>query len=363
MPKLVNIYQDRVRDVEIADPLGENDEIQPSEYRISSYGADYPVQMLVNQLEDGDVFTPPFQRGYVWDVKTASRFVESLLLGLPVPGIFLSLEAESQKYLIIDGQQRLKTLQYFYDGIFLPTNKKFELGGVQSEFRGKGFRDLLPQHKRRLSNSVVHATIIRQESPTDDQSSVFHIFERLNTGGKQLAPQEIRSALFNGPLVDLLRELNEVPAWRAIYGPISPQQRDIELIVRFLAFYFYRTSYAAPMKVFLNRFMGRNRAFQDQGSGDIRKAFVPTIEVIADALGADAFRPSRALNAAVLDSVMDAIAQRISSGERDDPIRIRRAYSKLLTDPEFIEGISRATANEQRVKQRYGAAVRAFSEG
>jgi uncharacterized protein with ParB-like and HNH nuclease domain len=184
MSRLIDVSGDQIRDIEIIDPLGEDDEIQPSEYRITSYGADYPVFMLVKQIEDGDIYTPPFQRGYVWDVRMASRFIESLLLGLPVPGIFLSLESDSEKHLIIDGQQRLKTLEFFHRGIFEPTGKAFSLNGVQRDFRGVTIRDLKPEHRRRLSNSVIHATIIRQDSPTEDQSSVFHIFERLNSGGK-----------------------------------------------------------------------------------------------------------------------------------------------------------------------------------
>src|SRR5713226_1188706 len=109
------------------------EEIIPFKYSITSYGADYPVDGLVRRIKDGSIYVPSFQRAFVWSLKDASRFIESLLLGLPVPGIFLSKEEETQKLLVIDGQQRLRTLQYFYEGR-LPDGSKFALAGVQKNF-------------------------------------------------------------------------------------------------------------------------------------------------------------------------------------------------------------------------------------
>src|SRR5436190_18517661 len=94
------------------------DELAPFKYSITSYGADYPVDSLVKRLNAGSILIPTFQRGYVWKLADASRFIESLLLGLPVPGIFLAKEGETNRLLVIDGQQRLRSLQYFYEGIF-----------------------------------------------------------------------------------------------------------------------------------------------------------------------------------------------------------------------------------------------------
>src|SRR5439155_24071146 len=82
-------------------------------YQISSYGADYPVDGLVKRLRSGDIELPRFQREFVWPVTQSSKFIESLLLGLPVPAIFLSKDPETQKLLVIDGQQRLKSLLFF----------------------------------------------------------------------------------------------------------------------------------------------------------------------------------------------------------------------------------------------------------
>src|SRR5258706_14842537 len=103
-----------------------DDEIEgvlPFTYSITSYGADYPVDGLIKRLGSEAIYVPEFQRGFVWKLPQASRFVESLLLGLPVPGIFLAKDDDTQRLLVIDGQQRLLTLKYFYDGVFAETGR------------------------------------------------------------------------------------------------------------------------------------------------------------------------------------------------------------------------------------------------
>ena len=115
-------------------------EVAPLSYVISSYGADYTVDGLVKRMREGSIYVPQFQRSFVWDVKDASRFVESLLLGLPVPSIFLSKEADTGKLLVVDGQQRLSSLKYFYEGIWEPTKKEFSLKGVDRTFEGRTYK-------------------------------------------------------------------------------------------------------------------------------------------------------------------------------------------------------------------------------
>jgi len=105
------------------------EEATSASFSITSYGADYPVDTLVKRMKGEAFFIPKFQRSFVWSQRHASRFIESLLMGLPVPGIFLYKEAITGKHLVVDGQQRLRTLQYFYSGVFL--EKAFRLVGVR----------------------------------------------------------------------------------------------------------------------------------------------------------------------------------------------------------------------------------------
>lgn len=327
------------------------DEVIPYQYSITSYGADYPIDGLVKRLEAESLFIPSFQRSYVWTLNQASRFIESLLLGLPVPGIFLSKEPETGKLLVIDGQQRLRTLLLFYSGVF-QDGRAFTLRNVQPTFEGKTYRKLEERDRLRLDDSIIHATIVKQDEPSEDQSSIYHIFERLNTGGTLLQPQEIRACIFHGPFNELLSELNKTPEWRDIYGPLNKRLKDQELILRFLALYFDGSSYERPMKEFLNRFMGRNRRLQAHDESTVRKAFINNVTYLAAALGKNAFRPERALNAAVYDAVMVGLADRLSRGMIKDRLAFKAKYEELLKNKEFSKSCRTATSDEANVRKR-----------
>src|SRR5262245_42176011 len=115
----------------------------------------------------------------VWTVPQASKFIESILLGLPIPGIFLYRKEETRKHLIIDGLQRLTTIAAFASGKFPNSDRIFRLEKLKSNFNGQYIGDLDQADKRRFFDTAIHATIIQQLSPENDQSSVYYIFERL----------------------------------------------------------------------------------------------------------------------------------------------------------------------------------------
>jgi len=334
------------------------EEIIPYRYSITSYGADYPVDLLVQRLDNDIILIPPFQRSYVWTHKMASRFIESLLLGLPVPGIFLSKEPDTGKSLIIDGHQRLKTLQFFYQGIF--GGREFVLKDVQTNFEGKTYKTLKEEDRLRLGDSIIHATIVKQDEPSDDQSSIFHIYERLNTGGMLLQSQEIRSCIYFGPFNQLLRDMNELPKWREIYGKQSKRLKDQELILRFYALYFYYSKYERPIKEFLNRFMGANRHLELFNAEALNKKFMSPIELISTSLGNKAFRPERALNAAVFDAVMIGLARRLEKSPIVKSDKFVDAYIKLLENTEFLESTQTGTSDVPNVQKRIELATKAF---
>jgi hypothetical protein len=346
---------------EIDESVSEVEETVPFEYSITSYGTDYPVDGLVKRVGSQDIIVPTFQRGYVWSLREASRFVESLLLGLPVPSIFLCKEVETQKLLVIDGQQRLRTLTYFYEGIWPSTRKEFALKGLSSRFEGSTYKTLAVDDRRKLDDSPIHAIIVKQDQPSDDASSIYHIFERLNTSGVTLNPQEIRTAIYHGEFSNLLKELNTIQAWRDIYGPPNKLMRDQELILRFLALYFSGYGYSRPMKGFLNAFMGRNKHLKAISAESMRSVFVPTIETIHAAIGKRAFRLARVLNAAVFDAVMIGVARRLVSGPITDLLQLKDSYARLLEDRSFLYVAERATADEESVSARLRLATDAFS--
>lgn len=358
---------------EEVDDLDEVSEVLPESFSITSYGADYPVDGLVKRLDAGDIIIPlfsmepeqgqttvGFQREFVWKKSQADRFIESLLLGLPVPSIFLVKEPNG-KFLVLDGQQRLRTLAGFYSGVFQGT--EFKLSAVQKRWENKTYKSLHPDDRRRLDDSILHAIIVRQDEPTEDQSSIYMIFERLNSGGTILQPQEIRVALYHGPFASLLSKLNENSDWRKLFGRKSSRLKDIELILRFLGLYFHSGSYAKPMKAFLNCYMASNRNLTKQPEEIIRPLFENTASAIFNGIGSQAFRPfGGAVNAAVLESVMYGVASRLSTNKPiTEPTTLASAYELLMKSDKYQKAVSRATADEDSVNTRLAESKTAFA--
>ncbi len=350
----------------------ELDEIPGIErYEIGFYGADYPVDALYKRLTsaesaaEGDIFIPDFQRGYIWRKKQADRFIESLLLGLPVPGIFLSTDATNRR-LVIDGGQRLRTIQSFMDGTF--NGRDYLLGkGIHRDFEGKGYRDLHPTDRRRFDDAIIHATIVRQEKPEGDNRSLLYIFERLNTGGTAAQPHEIRRSLWGGGLNDLIKSLDENQQWREVYGQRSQHMKDQELILRFFALYLDEDRYGKRkeermMKDFLTSFMARNRDIDVTIASHLEEVFSAAISLVNESLGRTAFRRGRGLNAAVFDSVMVALAHTQAESNLPNAQEFKRCYEGLLANIRFEEVTSSRTSHEANVKERLRLAREAFTE-
>ena len=337
------------------------DEEEVFRYSITSYGVDYTVDRLVNRLNSGKIIIPDFQRKYVWNIKDASRFIESLILGLPVPGVFFCQEKESNKMLVIDGQQRLKSLQFFYNKVF-KDSQVFKLKGVQDDLEGLTIDDLDSNDSNKLDDSVIHATVIKQDSPDDDDSSIYMIFERLNTGGMKLAPQEIRACIFHGPFNEMLADLANNDDWKKIYAVENQRLKSEELILRFFTLHERWGDYRKGLKGFLNKFMEDNQNIDEKKQELLTKLFSSTIKFIYSTIGENAFRLSKNLNAAVYDSIMVATAKRLSTGNNVDMKRFKESYIQLLEQPEYRRFVESNTASEVSVKGRINIAIEAFKD-
>lgn len=326
-----------------------------SPYKIISFPADFTLKGLHDKYLSDEIVTPAFQRQYVWNVERASKLIESFLLGLPVPGVFLYRDKRSQKLIVIDGQQRLKTVFGFFDGKFPITGKRFYLKGVRPTWDGKTYTKLDEADQIRLRDAVLRATIIEQVDPADN-SSVFHIFERLNTGGVSLRPQEIRNCIHQGPFNDRLKKLNKLDVWREVVGSdtADKRMRDIELILRFVALLYEHEKYRKPMKEFISEFMAKNKAAPETKLEEFEKAFVSTAEAVRESLGRRPFHIKAGLNAAVFDSVMVAFG----SIKRKVPSDIKSRYKALLDNEAYQSYISTATTDVDTVKGRLALASR-----
>jgi hypothetical protein len=360
LPEELELREDNVED-QI------DDAVPTLRYDITSYGIDFDVKGLVTRLQEDKVFIPGFQRSFVWRLPDASRFIESLLLGLPVPGIFLAKDPDTSKLLVIDGQQRLKSLQFFYSGDFNPdpelqTRRVFRLSKVQSSFEGKTYTNLDERDRQTLDDSVIHATIIKQDSPSDDDTSIYHVYERLNSGGRRLTPQEIRSAIYHGQLIDQVKTWNDGAEWRQLFGKKSARLKDQEMILRFMAFVQEPQKYKRPMAEFINEFTMRNRNPGPQFLKGLGQLFQQTMVTLLKAIGPTAFRPERNFNAAVFDSVAVGLARRLTKlSQPPSPAALKAAYESFVAAPQYVEAISRSTADQAFVERRLAIATDAFA--
>jgi uncharacterized protein with ParB-like and HNH nuclease domain len=178
--------------------------------RIVSYNIANTIEVLIFKIENGEIdLQPEFQRDFVWDIYRASLFIDSLLIGLPIPSIFLGKSKEDETYKVIDGQQRLKSAYYYYLGKFNTKGKEqiFNLKKLEDrEWDGKTYAELDEKYQRRIRNAVLNTTVIED---IDSNPRVVHdIFHRLNTGGMPLKDQEIRNCIYSGPFNKELYKLN-----------------------------------------------------------------------------------------------------------------------------------------------------------
>ena len=341
-------------DLEPIDSEDADYESAPPDYQIATYPADFTLEVLHQKWKSREILIPEFQRRFVWKQTQASKLIESFLVGLPVPAVFFYSEKESRKYLVIDGQQRLKSIFFYFDGYYGQekddTRTIFRLKGLnrRSQFFERSFEALSEEDQLGLRNSVLRAFIVQQLNP-DDDTSMYHIFERLNTGGTLLANQEVRNCVYHGDFSGFLDEINEFEEWRRILGKKDPDPRkkDVELILRFLAMR-RPEAYKNPMKDFLSKYMQKNQNPPKEALRKNRAVFERTCRAVITNLGERPFHVRAGLNAAVFDSVMTAFSNHLE----DIPNDIHARYNELVRDVDFEKNTRSSTTNVDIVQRR-----------
>ncbi len=322
-------------------------------YDIASYPADYTLRVLNEQIKEGQLVLPDFQRGYVWKPQQASRLIESFLLGLPVPEVFLYKERATEQRLIVDGQQRLATIAYFYKERFANDNI-FRLRGVDARWEGKTYTDLSEPDRLRFDNSTLRSIVIQQLNP-DDHSSIYITFERLNTGGTKLNPMEIRRVQFPRVAFGYLDSLNADSNWRELIGILDPHPRlkDIELVLRVLALASSRADYKRPLKGFLNDFMRELEEMDREGLTTLRGSFEEACQIAYDRLPKRPFHIRGPLNMAALDAVLGVLMHESQSVPSD----LENRFGALVSDESFLHATDSRTSDEDSVNVRYARAL------
>ena len=340
-------------------------------YNITSWGADLTLMDVIMSYQNNDIVKPELQRKYVWDRKEASRFVESILLGLPVPSVFLANSANYQK-LIVDGYQRIMTIVDYYNGIWSGDGRPFNLSNsdsINERWRNKTFKELTQEDQRRFRMYTIHAIIFEQKQPRND-TGLYQIFERINTSGKSLNPQEIRNCVYQGKMNTLLFELNKTESWRILFGEEKEdsRMRDIEFILRFFALsepaIINSSSKSITLKKELNDYMANHVEGNDEFYEGKRQTFIDCTSFILNKFGGEAFFNLKSdlsilrkkFYPTIFDSLMIATAIALSRGfSCEGSLEDRRL--ELLSDSDYRDSITQGTMQTEHIRTRIGKAL------
>jgi hypothetical protein len=366
----------------------EDDSAYIKEYDISSSPNDFNVLTIMSFLESGNVKIPGFQRNYVWDIKRASKLIESLVIGLPIPQIFLFEESKNQ-FLVIDGQQRLMSIYYFIKRRFPHKERRNELRRIFDEkgripdeilYDDKFFGDFTlklegegspatgnrgPNPLHGLNNAqlgemkssfelrTIRNVIIKQTAPAGDDSSIYEIFNRLNSGGVNLRPQEIRSSLYHSTFYTMLARVNTDPRWRKLIGLEDPDlhMKDIETILRGFALLMF--DYQASMTRFLNEASRKLKAHSSEDVKYFEKLFLSFLSACEELPS----KPFRGNTGAFTISIYDAVFAAACTTAAKSKKLLRRPIdadklAALKKDEAFVNASQSRTAGTGNVRTR-----------
>lgn len=285
----------------IIDDKDENDSIETldeeltfqddDERKIIWQAKDFSVREFHTMLKEGDlILQPDYQRKFVMDIKLSSRLIESILMDVPIPVIYLA-EEKDEKYSVIDGQQRLTSFVSFLDGK-LPNEKEFNLTGLKvlSELNKKTFADLEKKYQSKIKKTTLHTIIIKKESQDDIK---FEIFERLNTGSIKLNEDEIRNTVYRGNYIKLLSELENNDIFHKLVRKENQKKRMNYrgMILRFFALS-EKTylNYKPSMKQFCNKELRDNRDMNEDKQKEYSDRFKKCVDLVYTIFGENAFR-------------------------------------------------------------------------
>lgn len=332
------------------------------------FSSDWTTETIVSQVQRSNiVLNPKFQRRDAWDLKRKSRFLESLLVGLPVPQVVLAESRDKRgSYVVLDGKQRLLSLLQYWGFAAGPRNA-FALTGldIRPNLNGLTYAELAakPEHQddfRQLLNQTIRTVVIRNWPSYD---FLHLVFLRLNTGSVKLSPQELRQAMLPGLFSDYVEE------WSANCSPLANllklrepdyRMRDLELVVRFLAFRFLSSRYHGRLKEFLDElYETMNREWPSR-QGEVLEAlrdFETGVACLIEVFGRDDVarkHGSRVFNRAVFDPLIYfASDPQIQSSMRQFAKQVAAAYAELVQSPLFRMSVERDTAGVPSTSARF----------
>lgn len=344
----------------------------PKEVRkIKTQAYDKSVSDIVRMINEKDInLNPEYQRNYIWNNKKASLLIESIILNVPIPVIYVSQE-EDDSWTVIDGLQRLTSLKRFFD-------RDFKLTGLEilTDLTKSDVKSLNPKALRVLKNGLLRVIVISHDSHPEIK---YDVFMRLNNGAVKLNDQELRNCLYRGQLNTLLKDCANDENFLKLMKLKEPHNRmsDCELILRFFAIYsnyemesHNLNDYKGRMKTYLNDFMRYNEKIEELKLNEYRELLISTSRKVYNVFGENAFRRyniegkyENALNRSLLDILMLSFAhtnEEKLDANKDDIVG--KLNELMVADTEFIRSITIGTSDTPVVNYRLERWIKELSK-
>lgn len=364
------------------------------DYDVSTAPNDFNISTMYDFIKSGVLVIPGFQRNYVWDIKRASKLIESLIIGLPVPQIFLH-EAARNRFNVIDGQQRLMSIYYFMEQRFPRDDARAKLRRVFAEHgripedvlqSGELFTDFrlnLPEkipgstnrlhglsydglgdYELQFSLRTIRNVVIRQNPPQND-AAIYEIFNRLNSGGVNITPQEMRMSLYFSDFYSMLLRANYEQGWRRLLNSAEPDLhlKDMELLLRMFAMLISADRYSPSMSKFLNQFSKEcqsNTREVNRYLEDVFKHFLKATSDLPDNVFVN--KSNNHVSIALMEAVFAATCRvKYQAGGLPKGNLNLEELRALGTDQAFVEASQRATTQRANVHKRLDRAFELVS--
>lgn len=321
--------------------------------RIDYYITEYSVELLANKMRDGEFEVPDYQREYTWEEERKWRFIESILMNLPVPFLFFWENPATGKLEIVDGSQRLRTIEEFIHGDLV-------LGELDklSSVSGFAFKDLPEARQRKINNRSIRGIVLNEHA---DAEARFSLFDRINTGSKVANKAEVRRGALRGPFLDLVIELAKHENF-LLLTPVSDKQlkerEREELVTRFFAYGDGLDDYSDEVSPFLFSYARKmNAVFTENAAlvDEYRQRFEHTMNFVAEAFPYGFRRSStgRASPRARFESI--AVGSYLALKDHPDLLPNKLQVSQWIQSPEFSKATGSDGANAiARLQGRIG---------
>lgn len=363
-------YLTKEEEIEIDDITSDESDliVEENERKILWQAKDFSIREFLTMKNDGElILQPEYQRNFVATDLIASKLIESILMDVPIPVIYLA-EEQNGNFSVIDGQQRLTSFISFMEGKF-PDNRVFKLSGLKvlSELNRKLYKDLDTELQKKIKSTTIHSIIIKKESNPDIK---FEIFERLNTGSTKLNEDEIRNTVYRGAYIKLLSELSENSTFHELVLKDNFKKRMIYrgMILRFLALSEKSyLNYKSSMKQFCNKELRDNRELKVEKAKEYKTKFEHSLDLVKIVFGDKAFRryipgvegnpgnwSMSQINLALFDLQMVGFVNYSKNQVLSNADSIREELLNLMiTDSVFQNLIGYKTSDADNVKKRF----------